>query len=225
MSGGKGVADREITIQSPALADIAMDVCTPTQFESIASALVDCLQTSWTENFKTALVCASLHDVVSGNEAVMKQMWRQAFYSFLCESEGWPEWERNQWIEAIGDAIRAAGFSPKEVLGEELSVPCPRRMAIPSSLSMLKTYAPPISLGPLGVSLSVICRNLFLEFGKFCGSGQGEQVLMDLESACNRYLVQVSMLEEFLRQNLIDDNQKIHDSLLESEVRFALLCL
>jgi hypothetical protein len=132
--------DREISIRSPALADIAKEVCTPAQFENIAIALADCLQSSWTDNFQTALVCAGLHETVSNNEEIMQQMWRQAFFSFLCESEGWPEGEINKWKEAINDAIQTLGFNAKEVLGEEISVPCPPRISIGRNLSLLWVY-------------------------------------------------------------------------------------
>lgn len=218
-----GLIDREISIQSPALADIAKEVCTPTQFENIATALADCLQHSWTDNFQTALVCAGLQETISGNEIFMQQMWRQAFFSFLCESEELSEGERNKWKEAMSDAILTAGFSAKEVLGEDISVPCPARMTIPANISLLKSYIPPLALGPLGYTLSIICRNMFQEVGKFQGRKDGafDELYLDMESACGRYMMQVSMLEDFLQgQDLGDES-----GYLESEFEIlTMLC-
>lgn len=214
--------DRGISIQIPALSDIAMEVCTPAQLESIAEALVEQLKDSWTDNFQTALVCAGLHEIVSGDITVMHQMWRQAFFSYLCECEGWSEEYLYKWKEVIRDCIQTTGFSAKEVIGEDLSIPIPNRIAISSHVSKLKTHTPPLSLGPLGYTFSIICRNIVQELGKFNGlsANKSRQVNADIESACGRYMMQLTILEEFLQQQGHGDES---GGLLESE--FEMLTL
>lgn len=208
--------DRGISIQIPALSDIAMEVCTPAQLESIAEALVTQLKDSWTDNFQTALVCAGLHEIVSGDMEVMQQMWRQAFFSYLCECEGWADEDLNKWKEVIRDCIQTAGFSAMEVIGEDLSIPIPTRMSITSSVSQLKTQIPPLSLGPLGYTFSIICRNIVQELGKFNGFTEEMscQINADMESACGRYMMQLTILEGFMQEQGHGDES---GRLLESE--------
>lgn len=214
--GDGRVVDRGISIQIPALGDIAMEVCTPAQLETIAEALLAQLKDSWTENFQTALVCAGLHDLVSGDTELMQQMWRQAYFSSLCECEGWSEEQLCKWKEVIRDCIQTTGFSAAEVVGDDLSIPIPTRMAIPPLIARLKEATPPLSVGPMGTTFSVICRNIVQEMGKFNGMSANtcRQVNADVESASMRYMTQVNILEDFLEQEGLGYQ---HGRLLESE--------
>ena len=199
---GKEMVDREIAVVSPALADIALEVCTPAQVKSIATALIQRVQEGWTDNFQTALVCAGLHEMITGNQEIMYRMWRQAFFTFLCESEGQPKCEIEKWKEAMIDSIVGAGFSVKEVIGEDLTINCKPRISLSSNLSTLKSYAPPLALGPLGCTLSVIFRNVVQELGKFHGHEpqKKDRVDSDLKLACERYMIEVTVLEEYLQE-------------------------
>lgn len=209
--------DRGISIQIPALSDIAMEVCTPAQLESIAAALVQQLKDSWTDNFQTALVCAGLHEIVSGDAEEMQKMWRQAFFSYLCESEGWSNENLYKWKEMIRDCIQTTGeFTAMEIVGDDLSVPIPARMSISMHVSQLKTHIPPLSLGPLGYTFSIICRNIVQELGKFNGlsDDMSRQINVDMESACGRYMMQLTILEGFMQEAGHGDES---GGLLESE--------
>jgi uncharacterized protein (UPF0147 family) len=194
-----------ISIQSPALADVAMDVCTPVQVRSIAAALIERLGATLTDNFQVSLVMAGLHKLLEQNEDIMKHLWLQAYDGFLQESEtcGWSGGEVNRWKEIIGDEIQAAGCNVQDLLGKDFNIPGTPREAIPPCLIMLKVYSGPVSLGPMGHTLSVICRNTFHEFGCFHGASREEinKVREATGSACGRYMMEMMVLEEFLREN------------------------
>jgi hypothetical protein len=85
-----------------------------------------------------------------------------------------------------------------------------------------KTYTPPLALGPLGYTFSIICRNVFQEVGKFQKniSGDFDRIYADMESACSRYMMAVSQLEQFLEGYGLSES---NGSLLEEE--FEMLTL
>jgi class 3 adenylate cyclase len=200
-----GDTDEVISIQSPALADVAMDVCTPIQVRSIAAALIERLGAALTDNFQVSLVMAGLRNLLDRNEEIMKHLWLQAYDGFLQESEscGWDQYEIEKWMEIIDDEIHAAGFTSKDVLGGDFSVSVEPLKAISPGLSMLQYYSAPVSLGPLGHTLSVICRNTFHEFGAFHGASQEaiDKLHGSTGSACGRYLMEMMVLEDYLREN------------------------
>jgi class 3 adenylate cyclase len=200
-----GDTDEVISIQSPALADVAMDVCTPVQVRSIAAALIERLGAALTDNFQVSLVMAGLRNLLDRNEEMMKHLFIQAYDGFLQESEscGWSECEIDVWKEIIDDEIHAAGFTSKGILGGAFFVPVEPRKAISPCLSMLQYYSAPVSLGPMGHTLSVICRNTFHEFGAFHGASQEaiDKLHGATGSACGRYMMEMMVMEDYLREN------------------------
>jgi class 3 adenylate cyclase len=200
-----GDADEVISIQSSALADVAMDVCTPVQVRSIAAALIKRVGAALTDNFQVYLVMAGLRNLLDRNEEMMKHLWLHAYDGFLqiSESRGWSECEIDKWKEIIDDEIHAAGFISKDILGGGFSVSVEPRRAISPCLSMLQYYSAPVSLGPMGHTLSVICRNTFHEFGAFHGATQEaiDKLHGATGSACGRYMMEMMVLEDYLREN------------------------
>jgi hypothetical protein len=193
---------RVFSVQSPALADIAMDVCTPIQVRSIASALIDRLGVK-TDVFQVSLVVAGLHSLLNHEEGTMIKLWRISYHNFLRKSKAWPQHRINKWKEIIDDEITDSGHSPQAILGDNFSVPVAPRRLIAPCISMLKLYCTPIALGPMSLSLAVICRNTFLEYGTF-HSGNSVDVTklrQSTNSASGRYMIEMSVLERYLQEN------------------------
>jgi hypothetical protein len=219
--------DEEVVIfQNPALADIALDVCTPIQVHSITKALIERLEPNIFKNFKIPIVLARFYHLLSEQEATKKQLWQQGYESFLRESEGWPEAEAARWKEFIDSEIEDAGYVAKDILGKDFSYPGVMRAAINHRLPLVKIYQAPISFGPMGHSLSVICRNTFHEYGVFHGKTEeaAHKLRKDTQSASQRYAKEISIVEEYLEENgfgASPDDLKEEKSMLEFFARPA----
>jgi hypothetical protein len=194
--------EKVLSIQSPALADIAMDVCTPIQVRSIATVLIERLQESKSDAFQVSLVIAGLHILLNQEEEAMKHLWLFSYQGFLRTSKGWSQRRINKWKEIIDDEIRDSGHSPQAILGDDFAVPVAPRRLISPCLAMLKLYSAPIALGPMGLSLAVICRNTFYEYGLFhWGSSEDVARLRGAtNSASGRYMMEMTVLENHLRE-------------------------
>jgi hypothetical protein len=170
-----------ILIQNPALANIIIDVCTPVQVCSIASTLIERLGETFTHNFEVSLVAASLDKVLGQNVDIMKHLWLQGYQGFLEECEFLSEKQINMWLVTIDNEIRSAGYESKDILGANFCVPTPIYDTLSTSLFTLKVYMAPVALGPVGQTLSVLCRNTFHEFRTFYGATEEE--ILRLRSA------------------------------------------
>jgi hypothetical protein len=192
-----------LSFQSPALSDVAFDVSTPIQIHSISKALIESLNPLSRTEFRVPLVLAILHQQLDQEEEITKELWLQGYRAFLRESQGWDEAEIIKWKERIDDEIRAAGLSSTDVLGTEFSIPLPTKKVVGKRLPLLKIYSAPISLGPMGHSLSVITRNTFHEYGVFHGcKGEAATKLRNaMASAAQRYLREMEIVEEYLSLN------------------------
>lgn len=194
--------DRVFSIQSPALADIAMDVCTPVQVRSIASALIDRLEAVKTNAFQVSLVVAGLHSLLNQEEDTMLHLWRISYQNFLRKSQGWSQHSINKWKEIIDDEIRDSGHDPQAILGNHFLVPAAPKRLISPCIAMLKLYLTPIAIGPMSLSLAVICRNTFFEYGIFSkGNKQDVAKLREAtNSAGGRYMMEMSVVENHLQE-------------------------
>lgn len=67
-------------------------------------------------------------------------------------------------------------------------------------LPRTKIYRPPIGFGPMGHTLSLICRNIFHEHGVFHGYSDEKvkELYAATKTASERYFKEVSVLENFL---------------------------
>ena len=196
--------DREemlLSFQSPALADIAFDVSTPIQVESIGNALIERLEPLVRLDFQVPLVMAYLYHLTKQDEDQKKALWLQGYRALL--QRGLNETQLNKWKEYIDEEIQAAGYVTKEVLGSGFSVTVPERKAVGKRLPLLKIYSAPVSLGPMGHSLSVLTRNTFHELGIFHGytAEAAEKLRSANESASQRYLREMAIVEKFLTEN------------------------
>lgn len=193
--------DRVLSIQSPALADIAMDVCTPVQVQSIAAVLIERLEAGKSDAFQVALVAAGLHSLLNQEEDAMKHLWMMCYHDFLQKSRGWSLYRINKWKEIIDDEIRQSGHSPQAILGDDFSANVSPRRLVSPCIAMLRLYSTPIALGPMSQSLAVVCRNTFNEYGLFHGGTSDEvaRLRSATGSASGRYMMQLSVVENYLR--------------------------
>lgn len=192
-----------ISMQSPALADIVMDVCTPVQIQSIATVLIDRLEPIMSNNFQVSLVIASLHCLLNQEKEFVKQLWVLAYKDFKRKSADWSSHTINKWREIIDDEIRQADFEAADILGDDFKVYNGQNMQrIAPCMPMLKTYVAPVALGPMGLNLSLICRNTYHEHGTFFGAltdCKNEQLRSATRVACGQYMMQMSVVETYLR--------------------------
>jgi hypothetical protein len=195
-------SDKVFSIQSPALADIAMDVCTPIQVRSIATVLIERLSQATSESFAVLLVVAGLHNLLDQEEEAMEYLWKMAYQGFLRKSKDWLRHRVDKWKEIFDDEIRYAGRGAQAILGDEFCVAVTPRRLITPCIAMLKLYSAPIALGPMAQSLNIICRNTFFEYGLFHGGfiADFDKLQGATSSACGRYMMQMSVLESNLRE-------------------------
>lgn len=193
-----------LSVQSPAFADIVMDVCTPVQIRSIAQVLVDRLQHHTKENFQVYFVIAGLHSLMQHEQATFERLWALGYDEFLRQSAEWPCHRQDKWKEIIDDEIRDSGVADsRDLLGKDFFVPVEPRKRISPCLSMLKIYTTPVALGPMGLSFAVVIRNTFHEYGTFFGASsmiEQEKLKNATGSACGRYMMQMTVVETFLKE-------------------------
>ena len=193
-----------LSVQCPAFADIVMDVCTPIQIRSIAKVLIDRLRNHRDGNFQVYFVIASLHSLLQQESETVARLWALGYDEFRKQSYDWSEHSRNKWQEIIDDEIREAGFSDAaDLLGRDFFVPVAPRRRISPCLAMLKIYTCPVALGPMGLSFAVVIRNTFHEYGTFHGAStliEGEKLRNATGSACGRYMMEMTVVENFLTE-------------------------
>jgi class 3 adenylate cyclase len=195
-----------VIFQCPAIGDIAKDVCTPVQVQSIARALIDRLQVAVSNNFKIPLVLAGLYHLLDEQEATKLALWRQGYESFLEQSTGWVEAEAARWKELITETIDGAGYTSFDVLGGNVCYSGLCMKPLSRSVQLFWFHEIPVSFGPLGHSLSVITRNIFQEYGAFRGATEEaiQKLNSSTASASNRYMKELLVLEEYLIENGIN---------------------
>jgi hypothetical protein len=212
-----------VIFQCPAIGDIAMDVCTPVQVQSIVRALIDRLKVAESNNFKIPLVLAGLYHLLDEEEATKLAFWRQGYEAFLEQSIGWVGMEAARLKELIIDTIDGAGYTSFDVLGGNICQSDLCMKPLSRSVQLFWFYEIPVSFGPAGHSLSVITRNTFQEYGAF--RGETAEAIQDLHSstasASNRYMKELLVLEECLTENGL----KITSEEFEAErLMIELLC-
>ena len=200
-----------IKFQSPAMADIALDVCTPVQVEAIAKAWIDRLSVDTQTDFRVSLVLAWLHVMIDPSRQCkttmdkLKLLWQSAYSSVLQKSkeEAWSASKENRWKELIASDIEAAEFNVYDVLGADFSYGAVETKGVNLTLMRIWWYRGPIALGPLGNTLSVI-GGLILE-GAILADKTADERLDNLRrhlaSSTQRYMVEVEILEELLSEH------------------------
>ena len=194
----------KISFETPIVADVALTVCTPTQIQIISEALLYRLEAMMNHDFKVPLVIADLLHATGAREARVQKCWRRAYEGFMNANDHDPKYggkmERYWWLEYFSDVISLAGYEPTDVLGEDFSVPVFQEEIMPMRMLKLKSYVPPISLGPLGHTLSTIGRALFHDYGAYVRSDYDskEKNQIEISAASSRYMKEVAIVEAFL---------------------------
>ena len=197
----------KISLETPIVADVALTVCTPNQIQIISEALLHRLQAMMDHEFKVPLVMADLLLATEGRSAKIKKCWLRAYTGFLHANDHDPMYggvvERHWWMEYFSDVITLAGYEPTDVLGKDFSVQVFEKKIMPPRMLKLKSFIPPISLGPLGHTLSTIARALFHDYGAYVRSDYDakEQNQIEISAASLRYIKEVSIMEAFLSKS------------------------
>ena len=196
----KKEAQRVLSIQSPALEDITMDVCIPNQVRTIAKVLIKHLSGISRNTFQLSFTLASLHCLLKETTNVQR-LWKDGYHDFLTASLDWPERRTNKWKEIIDDEIRDSGYDSQEILGPGFQVQVKCRGLISPGIALLKSYSAPIALGPMSQSLFILCRNTFYESGLFVGGSSTDVITIRnvMTSSSGRYMMQLSVVEDYLR--------------------------
>ena len=204
-----------VSFRTPALADIALEVTIPVQFFAIATALLERLEPIIHTDFRVPLLLAELlHELKNGREEIKKQYWNMSWKSLESVSAFWPQQHIEKWKELIREEITAAEYDVSEVLGEKFCDQCRSQPSVGNMLPLVKIYSAPVSLGPMGHTFTVLCRNTFHEWRVFHGATDKEieKLRNSTKSAADRYLKEMAAVEEFLESHglaaLPDDLQK-----------------
>lgn len=204
---------------NPAIADIAYDVCTPDQLDTICMALLDRMESMVDAEPIVPFVMASFYQRLGNNEHAMIHLWRKG-YSMLLEMRQYVDERKfNMFLETIDADIRDSGLDTLDVLGKDFSYQKCEDTSIGSNLPMCKVYMGPIALGTMGQSVTVLCRNIFHEMKNFRGVKPSvkRRLLRSYNSAAERYCKEAQVIENFLAEYNLD----VNDSDLQQE--FALV--
>jgi hypothetical protein len=220
----RGGGEERLAFRSPALGDVAFEVCTPVQIESIGHALIDRLEPLLQSSFKVPLAVANLYNLLGEDRDQQKELFLQAYESFLQESILWDKPKKEKWKEVIDDEIRAAKLNSTEIFGEDFLLACVERPVVSPCIPRLKMYWPPLALGPMAHTFAVICRNIFHEHGAFHGytDKRIQECREAVASASKRYLLELEVVETFLNAHGIQADPTIlqKEQKLINEVAF-----
>ena len=201
-----------IKLQSPAMADIALDVCTPIQVESIAKAWIGRLDPDKAGDFRVSLVLAWLHNLIDPcrkcalTTGKSNSLWQEGYRTMLSISEK-GDWKRSRidrWKELIASEIEESGRDVASVLGTDFSYNIVEYKPLEMDVFRLSMYRGPIGLGPLGNTLSVLSELLTREavlFLEHVDPKTQSVVLQNKRSASDRYMIEVELIEELLSEH------------------------
>lgn len=200
-----------VKLQSPAMADIAMDVCTPVQVESISKAWIGRLDADKDTDFRVPLVLAWLTYMIDPCQkcktkcALSASFWREGYHAMLKtgKTENWSPSRIDRWKEVIAAEITAAENNIHEVLGDDFSYGAVATKPIDIKFLRVWLYRGPIGLGPLGNTMSIMGQLLVNEL-RLIFHGDVVQDRRELErhyaTALERYIVEVEIVEELLNK-------------------------
>jgi hypothetical protein len=197
-----------VKFQSPGIADIVMDVCTPEQIESIANLWLSRLEHDVYDNFRVHLVLAWLHVLIDPCRKCKRRLakavfhWQQGYRAMLIVSkeEQWELSQLNRWKELIATEINTGNHDEKEILGSDFSLGSPPNVVSFNFLSVCM-YRGPIGMGPLGNTLSVIAGQTVSELRCFDRESTNiNKISAHMKSAMKRYKEEVEIIEGLLTQ-------------------------
>jgi hypothetical protein len=187
-----------------AFADVALDVCTPPQVESIASALADRLKRK--KDYKTCFAMARLYHTLGEEEKSKLELWQEAYEGMLETAKSWPEDKLSHWKEVAESEIESCGYEVRDVLGSDFSYPRVYHKALANEWVAMRWFEAPITLGPLGHTLSCLVTSLRQEYtALFRGDDSFRTIVYQRrESALSRLRIQVKLMDDLIRSQGID---------------------
>ena len=201
--------EQAMQLISPAIADIAYDVMTPEQIDTICTALLDRMEAMVDTEPIVSFVMASFYRRLGNNTHAMIRLYRKGFGMFKKWSQFIPEWKRNMFLETIDTDVRNSGLNPADVLGDDFAYRKIEDTSIGTNLPLCKVYMGPITLGTMGQSVTILARNIFHEMKNFHGvkpSVKG-RLLRSYGTAAARYCKEAQVIEKFLGEyNLAADS-------------------
>ena len=193
-------AEEVISFQCPALRDIALDVCTPVQLESIRRALIDRFRPRVLLDFRVPFVIADLQLSLGEDPQLQLSLWRQGFTLYQRQSRDWTDEARDRWQILLEAEVEGAGCDAQEVFGVDFWCPIYSKRSIDPQLLHLHVYVGPISYGPMADTLTLICRKLFQSITLLSADEKptSNRQVLSMANTCERYLNEMSFVESYL---------------------------
>lgn len=201
-----------VKFRSPALGNIAMDVCTPVQIRSIAEAWIERLQPDIFTDFRIPLVLAWLNVMSDpykkcrSHVSRSAELWREGYNAMLKASkeDQWSDSRTDRWKELIASEVEAGSAEVDKVLGPDFDYGKVCIKAVDLDFLKVWMYRGPIGLGPLGNTLSIIAERITQEvllFVEETGEDGRQQCRQNLINASKRYVTEVKIVEELLTEH------------------------
>ena len=127
-----------VSFECPAFADVAFDVSTPVQIQSIADALIERLLPYQNDKFTIPFVLANLYYITGRTDNELESYWTKGYKMFSNASSGWPENETNKWKEIIHDEAVWCGYNPHNIFGIESNTDNASTKVVGKILPLLK---------------------------------------------------------------------------------------
>lgn len=134
----------EISLLNPALGDIAYDVCTPEQIDSICKAILERVSPLQDYDFRVPFLMASFHHRLDDDESMMLHLWKKGYNMLMQKRDDIPESTLHGILEAIDEEITACSYETRVVLGDDFSYPSVNENHVGKDLLMVKFYIGPI---------------------------------------------------------------------------------
>lgn len=198
-----------VALMNPALGDIAFDLCTPSQIDSICRALLQHMETMRYHDYRIPFVMARFLHRLGKDDDAMVRLWQHGYKmlrakrrdTHMVDDEYYPI------LEAIDEEILSFGFKTKELLGDDFSYPAFNEEGFSgTNLIYVKYYIAPIAFGPMGHTLSVLTRNIFHEMK--CPDSQKHVLESSFSTARERYFKEAEAVERLLREYGLGASEK-----------------
>jgi hypothetical protein len=184
-----------LILQCQAFADISLDVCTPPQVEAIAASLVSLLEQP--SDYQTCFALARLYHVLAKNETRKLDLWREGYILMLGSAKSEEELIRRK--KAVECEIEYCGYNARDTLGIDFDYPVFHGKSLNQRFTYFRWYQAPISLGPMGQTLSFLCETLCHEqkLSHLKGESFKGRARLEREKAMKLYLFQMNAIDRF----------------------------
>jgi hypothetical protein len=176
---------------------VSRDVCTPPQVEAIASSLVARLEPP--SDYQTCFALARLYHVLAKNETRKLDLWRNGYRLMLESTDCQSEEDLNWWKKVAECEIEHCGYGARDTIGKHFDYPVFEVKHLNHRFTYFRWYQAPVSLGPMGQTLSFLSETLCQE--QMVSSRNDESfksfVYLEREKAMKQYLFQMNAVDNF----------------------------